>query len=105
MSNSRNIAVGTVTGTGADINVSVGFAPAYVYVLNLSGLAQMHWFDGMDADHSAKSVTAGTLSEVTSDGIIPYAGSTSASEGFTIQNDSDINVDTEVMYYMAVGKD
>lgn len=104
MAQARNIAVGTVEGTGAAINVSVGFTPAHVMILNEDGLARLEWHTTMTDGHGIKTVTAGTISKITSLGITPYAGTTALSEGFTIGADTDINVDGETLHYFATGE-
>lgn len=110
----KQFATGTVEGTGSAINVSVGFLPRYVKVFNIDdagGLAPtMEWFEGMTAAHGLKSLsivdngttTAKSTEHVTSGGISQYTGATTASFGFTIGADTDINASAETIVYLAV---
>lgn len=110
-----NIKIGTVEGTGAAINVSCGFTPVYVKLVNIDdagGLAPtLEWFSGMgagDALKTLKIVDSGTTANassqiITSLGIDTYAGSASAAKGFTIGADTDVNVSGETILYLAIG--
>lgn len=110
----QEIAVGTVAGTGAAINVSLGFIPRYVKVYNnddAGGLApKIEWWQGMAAASGVKTLKSvdngvtgnASSSKVTTGGISEYAGSASAPKGFTIGTDGDINVSAENIYYVAV---
>lgn len=81
------IATGTITGTGAAINVGIGFVPQYVKVYNPndshSKWATMEWFAGMPDGHGLKGLkvvdsgSTGDASQakITSKGISAYAGS------------------------------
>jgi len=68
---------GSVTGTGADIDVELGFKPSYVKVFNKTaieaGVAEsdvaLEWFEGMAADSAIKHNIA-----------IPYDNSTAVAE-------------------------
>lgn len=97
---------GTVEGTGSAINVELGFMPAKVELFNEDGLCHMVWTDSMAAGKGMKTVTAGTVSFVASNGVSQYAGATrSASKGFTIGTDTDINVSGETLHYVAHAAD
>ena len=89
---------GVVVATGASLDVkTVGFQPKYVKVVNLAGLVQEEWFEGMTEGDALKQITDGTLSKITSDtGITPLAN------GFTIGLDVNINVATIPLYWMAM---
>lgn len=111
----KNIKSGTVEGTGAAINVSLGFLPNYVKVFNYddagSLFSTIEWWSGMASGHGlkTKSITdsgsTGNKSseKITSGGISQYAGSTSAAVGFTIGTDADINANGETLFYLAIG--
>lgn len=96
-----HVAYGTVTGTGSAISVTVGFQPQYVKLCNITGNCQMEWFQGMGNAYGQKIVDSGVgttdISTVSSGGIIP------AATGFSIGTDSDLNVNTEVIYWLAIG--
>lgn len=79
--------VGSYTGTGAAINLSLGFVPQYLRVWNeTDGDICWEWFKGM-ADGSALQITnhASTqVSKITSNGVTAYEGSSTAGKGVTI---------------------
>lgn len=95
----KNFAVGTVTGTGSAITVVCGFKPTYVSVRNTSGNCYLTW-NALQADAAGqKSVDSGAaatdISTISSGGITP------SFNGFTIGTDTDINVNTEVIFWEA----
>jgi hypothetical protein len=81
MDNSTKI--GVVTGTGAALNVSLGFIPDYVRIVAEDGSANTEWFEGM-AEGSAVRATNGALAAVAApNGIATFVGS-NVPKGFTI---------------------
>ena len=79
------IATGTYEGTGAAINIQLGWTPDYLRVLNTEdGDAGWTWFSGMD-DGTAVAEGA-ALAPLATNGVTPYAGDrdTAQSEGFTV---------------------
>lgn len=101
-----HMAMGSITGTGAVINVELGFTPQYVHIRNRTSRDELTWDDAMTAGHGTKRVAAGTATAITSGGISPYAGSAgSAAVGFTLGTDADINADTELLHYIAISND
>lgn len=102
------IAYGSVEGTGAAINVSLGFTPVYVKCVNIDdagGLTpEFEWISGMAAANAIKVTDTVTRNLVTSNGISTYAGSEgSAAKGFTIGADADVNASGETILYIAIG--
>ena len=110
-----NVIVGSVAGTGAALNVSLGFVPSYVKVFNPNDAGSlfpsMEWFNGMataSGFKSLKSVDSGATGNassnyVTTNGITAYAGvSGGAGAGFTIGADTDLNVSAETVFYIAI---
>jgi len=94
-----NIAVGRyiTTGTAAAFKITTGFKPRYVKVVNVTSRDWYEWFEGM-ADASAhKTVAAGTGTLITTLGI------TVAADGFTVGLDTDINVTSEQLSWLAIG--
>lgn len=86
---------GAVTGTGADLDVrTVGFRPRRVELVNLTGLVTAVWLDSMADATGIKRITAGTMSAMTT-------GVTPLSDGFRIGADADLNVDGEVIHWVA----
>lgn len=111
----NEVAVGTVEGTGAAINIQCGFQPRYVKVFNYDDAGSLfptiEWWEGMAAASGLKTksiVDSGATGlksseKITSLGISQYAGSEAAnSEGFTIGADTDVNVSAETMFYIAI---
>ncbi len=85
-------------GTEAAYTYSdLGFKPRYVKVVNLTSGDQEEWFEGMTAAHAHKRIAAGTAAPITSLGI------TVSDRGFTIGLDTDINKDSEQVYWIALG--
>jgi len=85
-------------GVAAEFNITCGFKPRYVRVINVTSLDMMEWFEGM-ANASAIKTTAATsaISLITSLGITPLA------KGFTIGLDLDVNVSAEQLSWIAFG--
>lgn len=78
------VKVGSYTGTGAAINVSVGFVPDYVKVVNITTPGVDEWFNGMAAATSITSTGAGAL-RAAPNGITAFAGTAAtAGQGFTV---------------------
>jgi len=100
-----HFASGSITGTGAAINVPLGFAPTLVRIRNRTSRDELTWDSAMTAGHGTKRVAAGTATAITANGISPYAGTDIASVGFTIGTDTDINVTAELLFYEAYGQD
>ena len=77
--------VGTYTGSGAAINLSLGFTPEYIRVVNTTdGDESWEWFANMPNGSALAQAAAGTQSRINANGIGAYAGSPTASKGFTI---------------------
>lgn len=76
---------GSYVGTGAAVNVELGFIPMYVIILNeTDGDDRWEWMEGMTAGHAFQRVGAGTGTRITSNGVSPYAGTRGgAAPGFT----------------------
>lgn len=91
---------GTVTGTGAAINISVGFVPDYVIIANTTdGDTVDLWWNGMAAGTSI-TIAAAAITRAAPDGITAYAGSTTAGQGFTIG--AGISENAKVLRYTAI---
>lgn len=100
------IKIGSVTGTGAAINVSCGFEPEAVILFNGndagSAAAVMLWSNNMAAASAIKLLTA-AQAKITTLGISSYAGvAGGAGKGFTIGADTDMNAAGEVLTYIAL---
>lgn len=104
------IVVDTYEGTGAAINISLGFIPDYVRVWNAEdGDASWDWFNGLGAGDVLATANHDTAQQslVTSNGIDTYAGSsTSGSEaavGFTVG--SALSENGKTFRYIAIAGD
>ena len=96
---STNVAVGSYidTGTAAAVVITTGFKPRYVEVCNETSSDSYKWFEGMADAEAIKSVAAGTNSLITTLGI------TVSASGFTIGLDTDVNVTSEQLSWIAIG--
>lgn len=94
----ENLAVGTVTGTGAAINISLGWIPDYVKVHNMDGDVFHEWYRGMDDGTAVKTTTAVAL--LGSNGISDYVGDSSNKPGFSIG--TDVSENLKVLRYVAM---
>lgn len=86
------------TGTVAAYTFTLGFKPRYVKIqnLNASGYAAMEWYEGM-ADASAVLTGAdGAVSVITTLGI------TVSDTGFTMGLQTDVNVTSEQVSWLAL---
>lgn len=96
-SGGASVRTGAFRGTGAALNVrTVGFRPRYVRVVNITSRDEIEWFEGMADAAGVKRVAAGTGTLLTSKGITPLA------DGFTIGDDTDLNVAGEICHYVCV---
>lgn len=109
----NNFVTGEVTATGSAINVSIGFTPSYVKVVNTAKNVVMEWISGMGAGKGVKNQNqavdeGGTATytvgpqAVASNGISAYSGDDSNPAGFTIGADTDLNVSGNTLYYIAM---
>lgn len=90
-----NTVVGQVAGTGAAINVVLGFKPDYVEVYNAVTGANLKRFRGSTG---MKQVVAGDVTVAA--GLTDYAGP--LGEGFTIPIDAQVNVNGQAINYLAI---
>lgn len=98
------MATGSETGTGSAINVTCGFQPKVIWILNETDPGIFIWTDTMADAEMVKLTDAPALTFPTSDGVSAYAGSIAAnSKGFTIGADSDMNATSDVIHWVAFG--
>ncbi|MCP4546654.1 MAG: hypothetical protein GY835_09345 [bacterium] len=101
----NEVKTGTVEGTGAAINVQLGFQPDYVKVYNYdsAGVEELEWFSGMTNGHAIKKTGAPARTKITSNGISAYGGTAGGNgAGFTVGADTDVNVASETLFWLAV---
>lgn len=85
------------SSTAAAFDITCGFTPRYVRVVNETSGDVEEWFSGMTDGHAMKRVAAGTNAAITSLGITPLT------YGFTVGLDTDINVINEQLRWIAIG--
>lgn len=100
---SLKIKTGTVEGTGAAIAVECGFTPSFVGIFNVDGDALGFWTEDLADAEVFKLLTGGTLALMASAGITPTDYADSAM-GFTIGADTDLNVTSETIVWLAIGE-
>lgn len=94
------IKVDTYTGTGAALNVSIGFIPDFLFIVNITdGDLVTMWFNGMTAGTSVDIAAA--VAGNAADGVTAYAGTAGGvGAGFTVGTDASENA--KVYRYFAV---
>ncbi len=100
-----NIVYGSQNGTGASIDINLGFIPDEVLVVNYASatIEELRWYKGM-ADASAIKTVTGTVArtKITSLGITPLGGAAADTiKGFRIGADTDVNVNGEALIWRA----
>lgn len=105
----EQVKIGSYTGTGAAIDIELGFVPDYVRVINATdGDFAWEWFNGFGAGDALQqrqvadngSTGNTSLALITSNGIDAYQGSSSKGKGFTVG--SALSEDTKVFRYVAM---
>ena len=101
-----NFATGTQDGTGASIDIALGWIPDYVVVQNweATDYGRLEWYKGMTDGHAIKLLngTDRDLSKITSLGITTFgAGASDTFKGFRIGADTDVNVSGESITWIA----
>lgn len=103
---SDNFATGTQDGTGASIDINLGWIPDYVVVQNweATDYGRLEFYKGMTDGHAIKLLT-GTdrdLSKITSLGITLLGDAAADTiRGFRIGADTDVNVNGESITWQA----
>lgn len=92
--------VGSYTGNGAAQNISVGFVPDYVRIVNITTPAEDVWYSGMTAGTSV--TTTGTAAiRAAPNGVTAFAGTAAlAGQGFTVG--AGLSVNAAVYRYVAL---
>lgn len=100
----NNVKVGTYTGTGAAINIELGFIPDYVRIVNATdGDIAWEWFYGMGAADALQGTNhADTqFSLITSNGVDSYSPTDfTNNKGFTVG--TSLSENAKVFYYVAL---
>ena len=91
--------------TAAAFTITLGFKPLYVEVWNVTaastGFVGAKWFHGMAAASAIKFNDEGTSE--TGITLITTLGITQGTHGFTVGLDTDLNVISEQLSWMAIG--
>lgn len=101
MSHMSEAAAGSVTGTGAAIEVATPFSPGLVLLFNRTAPCFAMKTPGMAGDDCMKLSGVPALTYVGANGIT--LGITGTTKGFTIGTDADINTAAEVIEWVAIG--
>lgn len=96
-----NMAVGSFTGAGADVDVTLGFKPRYIKLINLTDRTTYEITADMVASHALKTVAAGTTTDDTA-GILLRDGQSSAGyRGFFVP--AAIAITAKALHWVAFG--
>ena len=85
------------TGTVAAYTFTLGFRPRYVHLINNTSGDEVVYIEGMPAASWYKRVAAGTGANISSNGI------TVSDTGFIFGLDTDLNVTSEQVSFVALG--
>jgi hypothetical protein len=99
-----NIASGTQLGTGAPINIPLGWTPARVRVLNITSTAkaELEHIAGMAAASAIKTVSPAARTVITTLGItLKGAAAADTFQGFILGADADVNVNGQTLVWFA----
>lgn len=92
--------VGTYTGSGAAQNISVGFIPDHVTIVNTTAPAVDVWFNGMAAGTSV-TTTGAAATRAAPNGVTAFAGTAAeAGQGFTVG--AGLSTNASVYRYVAI---
>lgn len=97
-----HVKVGTYTGTGAAINLELGFVPDWIQIWNVTdGDAKWEWFNGMTA--ATALTVAAAAAGVGSNGITAYEGTRGGdSKGLTLG--TALSESAKVHRYIAIAE-
>jgi hypothetical protein len=98
----NEIARNSQDGTGAVIDIRLGFVPDYVKVVNIESptMEQLEYYRGMPAASARKGVVGGNATKITTNGITLLTGGP-LPDGFRIGADVDVNVLGETLVWEA----
>jgi hypothetical protein len=98
------VTTGSYTGTGAAINIELGFVPDYVEIFNATdGDASWRWFSGMAAGNALAFANHASAQQslITSNGVTAYTPTDYVNNaGFTVG--SALSESAKVFRYIAV---
>lgn len=81
-----NVKVGTYTGNGSAQNISLGFIPDYVEIINTTTPGKDEWMSNFSAGTSFTAATDTVAANIRANpnGVSVFAGSLTAAAGFTV---------------------
>lgn len=100
-SGGSELVTGKIIADGAAANVSIGFIPSFLIIINYTNPSTHFWTKGMTDAYEHEIGATGTQQIVTSAGISDYAGDNDQAPGFTIGTNSVLNTSSDVLYYVA----
>jgi hypothetical protein len=68
-----DIATGSFTGAGAEVDVELGFTPRYIKIMNMTDATTYEFCEGMADTQTMKTVTGGAMTVDTNSIIVPDA--------------------------------
>ena len=101
---------GTLTGTGAVINLQLGFVPQYFRLVNTTTLKTYEWVHGMTADYAFETETASGNNVYQSGGFTEYespqptvsSGTTPSTGGAGISIGTGCQALNNACFYVAI---
>ena len=95
----RNVAVGRylTSSAAAAFDITTGFKPRYVKVVNTTDRTMLEWFEGMGDAAAIKTTVANART------IIATLGITQLVNGFTVGLDLNVNVINKQISWVAMG--
>lgn len=96
------IRTGTYTGNGSAQNISLGFMPDYVEIIDTTGLVVYKWVSNMATGTAYKAATDTVVASIVANpnGVSQFAGSSSAGAGFTVG--TSLSTNASVYRYVAM---
>lgn len=97
------MSTGKVLGTGAEIAIAIPWTPRKVELYNETDLCHLKWTSTMGNASGMKTVTAGTITFITTNGVTPVdqIDLQDGDRGFLIGADTDINVSDQLIHWVA----
>lgn len=86
---------GAITGTGNAITVTIGFKPGVVFLYNQTDAGTLWWTNTLADGYGYRSITNGNESVISSNGVTPFQ------EGFIFGADTEMNVASDEVHWIA----
>lgn len=95
-----NLAVGSFTGAGAIVEVTCGFKPRYIKLINLTDRITQEWTYDMAATHTLNTAADGTMTDDTGSLLVAKGGA-DGYRGFAVAAAAAVNA--KLYHYIAFG--